>query len=68
MLEVKFEEEVGKYEDRTVMIVHHKGEEISRHYDGGEPEDNTFYRDWNWVPGAIENAYKLGVQDGKDEG
>lgn len=25
--------------------------EIAR--DGGEPEDNSFFRDWNWVPGLL---------------
>ncbi len=23
------------------------------HRDGGEPEDNTFGRDWGWVPGLL---------------
>ena len=32
-------------------------------FDCGEPEDNTFDRDWNWVSGAIEQAYKLGRED-----
>ena len=31
---------------------------------GGEPEDNTHYRQYSWVIGALNEAYKLGVQDG----
>lgn len=25
---------------------------------GGEPEDNIYYRDWSWVPLALENLAK----------
>ena len=32
--------------------------------DGGEPEDQTLYRDWNWVVEALNNAYKEGFFDG----
>jgi hypothetical protein len=24
--------------------------------DGGEPEDNTFYRDWSWVPELLNKV------------
>ena len=24
--------------------------------DGGEPEDNTFYRDWSWVPDLLNKV------------
>ena len=24
--------------------------------DGGEPEDNTFYRDWAWVPTLLNKV------------
>ncbi len=24
--------------------------------DGGEPEDNTFYRDWSWVPTLLNKV------------
>lgn len=33
-------------------------EEIGR--DGGEPEDNSFDRDWRWVAPALNAAYMLG--------
>lgn len=32
--------------------------------DGGEPEDQTLARDWNWVPKALEAAYNLGRAHG----
>jgi hypothetical protein len=28
--------------------------------DGGEPEDNSFARDWSWVAPALQAAYELG--------
>jgi hypothetical protein len=32
--------------------------------DGGEPEDQTFSRDWGWVTGALQDAYQLGRKHG----
>lgn len=49
---------------KTFLIVRHNKEIIISQSDGGEPEDQTFSRDWSWVKGAIEKAYNLGVQDG----
>jgi len=30
--------------------------------DGGEPEDNTFYRDGRWIVPALNAAYELGLK------
>lgn len=49
---------------RTLLIVKRHGKMILKQYDGGEPEDNTFYRDWSWVESIIEKAYKFGLEDG----
>ena len=35
--------------------------------DGGEPEDNSFGRDWSWVVGELIEAYKKGVEDGRTQ-
>lgn len=39
--------------------------------DGGEPEDQTLYRDWKWVVDALNEAYNLGytkgIKDSKPE-
>lgn len=32
--------------------------------DGGEPEDNSFLRDWKWVAPALQEAYELGRAHG----
>ena len=50
------------------MIIKHNGKEIARHWDGGEPEDNLFHRDWSWVSDELERAYALGLEDGKGVG
>lgn len=33
--------------------------------DYGEPEDQSFMRNFGWVAGALQEAYRLGVQDGQ---
>lgn len=50
----------------TCLLIssHHTGWRLCER-DGGEPEDNSFYRDWSFVPKAILAAYALGVADGK---
>jgi hypothetical protein len=32
--------------------------------DYGEPEDNSFRKDYAWVKPALEKAYNLGLQEG----
>ena len=33
------------------------------HWDGGEPEDNSFVRDWDWVEDELMKAYQQGLKD-----
>ena len=33
------------------------------HWDGGEPEDNSFGRDWDWVEVELMKAYQQGLKD-----
>ena len=33
-------------------------------WDGGEPEDQTLWRDWSWVAPALQAAYELGRSHG----
>ena len=68
MLKVILEKDKeNKWEPRMVMKVIHNGKVICEEYDGGEPEDSSFARDWNFVPFMIEKAYDLGRQDYKEE-
>ncbi|MBW2621303.1 MAG: hypothetical protein JRD68_00225 [Deltaproteobacteria bacterium] len=64
MLEVKLEADDNGYRSVTTMRIYHNGTLVISESDGGEPEDNSFGRDWNWVPGAIQQAYDLGLKDG----
>jgi hypothetical protein len=48
----------------AVLVIIRNGIEIERHRDRGEPEDNTFDRDWEWVEGALDAAYRYGKADG----
>ena len=49
------------------LVMTEDGEEVRRESDGGEPEDNSFMRDWNWVADAISQAYNIGLKHGKEE-
>ena len=55
---------IEQYDGRSLLRVTHNGEVIRAQTDGGEPEDNRFYRDWSWVADAIEEAYQRGLEDG----
>ncbi len=48
-----------------LLLVIRDGKVIRSESDHGEPEDNLFYRDWAWVKPALEEAYRLGVEDGR---
>lgn len=50
---------------RSRLLVFRDGKKVAEHWDGGEPEDQFFFRDWSWVPSALEQAYKWGQEDGK---
>lgn len=57
----------GSWRECEVLKIIRDGEEIAEYMDQGEPEDNRFCRDWNWVAGALEQAYQFGLADGKKE-
>lgn len=52
-------------EDWQTLRIMRNGEVVRLETDGGEPEDQSFYRDWSWVPDAIRAAYKYGLEDGR---
>lgn len=59
----QYEQYEGDYGLELVVI--HNGKEILRESDRGEPEDQTFCRNFRWVRDAIETAYRLGLEDAK---
>ncbi len=50
-------------DNRTLLRITHNGTIVQEEFDGGEPEDNWFFRDWHWVALALKNAYELGLLD-----
>jgi len=46
-------------DDRSALHISHNGQKLEEYCDGGEPEDNTFTRDWSWVPKELRRAYAL---------
>ncbi len=50
-----------------VLKVLRDGQELWRQEDAGEPEDNLFTRDYKWVKPALEEAYRLGFEDGASQ-
>lgn len=50
--------------DCSYLLIFYNGELIKYFSDRGEPEDNSFSRDWSWINGELERAYSLGVKDG----
>lgn len=68
---IRFEDASKVYEyvrpyERQVMIIEHP-DHSAKYLDAGEPEDNTFYRDWYWIQEELMKAYELGLDDGYDK-
>jgi len=56
----------GAYRSFSTLRIKWDDGSQETHNDSGEPEDNMFSRDWDWVPGAIERAYAEGLLAGRD--
>jgi len=54
----------SRYSYRNVLRVLYNDECILEELDCGEPEDNSFGRDYSWVKPMIEKAFELGVIEG----
>ena len=52
---------------RHVLLIKLNGKIIQSECDGGEPEDQSFLRDWSWVKIALLEAYKIGKIEGLTE-
>ncbi len=51
------------WDTRTDLVIYKDGVEFFRGSYGGEPEDNTHYRDYNWVAEAVAMVAKeLGAE------
>ena len=49
------------------VVIYYNGEIIKVESDAIEREDFTFFRDLEWVAFELEEAYNLGLKDGKKE-
>lgn len=58
-------EDCGDCDRRHRLTITHRGKVLAEYLDYGEPEDNSFRRDWLWVNGELTKAYKLGFEDGR---
>ena len=67
MLKVEIVDIENNYEDKHELKIYHNNILIESYYDYGEPEDNSFIRDYSWIAKEIERAYKLGKEDAKNE-
>ena len=52
-------------EDANYLRIKSNGVTVALYSDAMEPEDARFSRDLGWIKDAIENAYAVGVDDGK---
>ncbi|HEX7330353.1 MAG TPA: hypothetical protein VF290_02570 [Pyrinomonadaceae bacterium] len=59
---VKVELIENDYNYRSRLIITDDSGERD-HWDGGEPEDNSFNRDWAWVAEELRAAYEQGKKD-----
>lgn len=53
--------------DTSVLFILIDGAIQSYWTDRGEPEDNSFGRDWSWVAPALEQAYETGRKHEKEK-
>jgi hypothetical protein len=62
----KDEEGNKLYDYRTNLLIKVDDKETGRYSSGGEPEDNSFGRDYHWIKKELERAYTLGLEHGKE--
>ena len=61
------DDEECSWSERNILRISYRGKTLEEFYDYGEPEDNSFYRDWNWIQEELIRAYELGRADGRKE-
>lgn len=56
-IELEYQTETTKFGDeRTELVIFVDDKELCRGSYGGEPEDNSHYRDYSWVRDAIQTV------------
>ena len=54
---------IDNSDDRVTLRIE-DDQQVREYTDRGEPEDQSFYRDWSWVPNELEVANKSGHYEG----
>jgi len=49
--------------DGSIIIISGDNIPTTSYLDHGEPEDNSFLRDWSWVATELKRAYEKGLTD-----
>lgn len=58
-------EDLAEHGDgHNLLKVFHNEKLIMTATDYGEPEDNTFFRDWDWIKDALIKMYEIGKAEG----
>lgn len=60
-----YEIEALRNYERNYLGIFIDGVFLKSYCDNGEPEDNSFSRDWYWVDVELERAYRKGLEDGR---
>jgi len=66
-VEVKRAEDERGVDEYRNMIVITDDSGKRDYWDYGEPEDNSFNRDWKWVARELQVAYEQGIKDERDK-
>jgi len=45
---------------RSLLVITWNNGSVDVHHDFGEPEDNSFVRDYSWIETALDRAYEEG--------
>lgn len=59
------DEDGEEMRDEHQCLVITRDDEKTYYYDGGEPEDSSFNRDYSWIMSELQQAYDTGVKDGR---
>lgn len=58
--EVRVDPVEDKWDFYSELKIIVDGELRATYNDNGEPEDNSFGRDWSWIGGELASAYEVG--------
>lgn len=61
-------EDLAEHGDgHNLLKVFHNEKLIMTATDGGESEDQSFFRDWSWIKDALLQMYEIGKAEGEEK-